>query len=207
MCLEFLQLRKSFIPLLWRHLGKLILSLEMFLKERVHGQLLQIVKLSFQREKPSVSDFSVCMMGRVFHYPKCSSKAGVLGLWNETKLAYLFPIPATLFLQNLNCISVPRMHANNAEVVKRKEEKLFSYTLLFILPENTISATTYKYNIPWVKQHRTASIYLLHSKRVWAGWVPHESCSGAVQHCHHVLRTENRLHGARTARPLLSALF
>lgn len=56
------------------------------------------------------------------------------------------------------------MHANNTEVVKRKEKKLFFLYLTLFLPENTISATMYEYDIPWVKQHSTASIYLLHSK-------------------------------------------
>lgn len=60
------------------------------------------------------------------------------------------------------------MHANNARVVKRKEKKYFSYTLLPILIENKISATMYKYNIPWVEQHSTASNYLLLSKWILA---------------------------------------
>lgn len=64
-------------------------------------------------------------MGGELYYPKCSFKVGALGLWNKTKFPYVFSIPATSFLQNLNSISVPRMHANNAEVVKRKVEKLF----------------------------------------------------------------------------------
>lgn len=45
-----------------------------------------------------------------------------------------------------------------------KEKLFFSYTLLTILIENTISTTMYKYNVPWVKHHSAGSSYLLLSK-------------------------------------------
>lgn len=103
---------------------------------------------------------SVCVMGGVV----LLSEAFLLGryswFYGMKLISHIFFLYQLHYCCKIQIVSVLRMHENNTWS-KKKNNNLFSFTLFSVLIENTISAITSKYNIPWVKHHSTAPSYLL----------------------------------------------